>query len=262
MTSQHNQTDNLVRAYLLGTLEGAAAAEFEQNYFVDKEFLRQVLSAETTLIRDYLTDQLTGFDKQQFERKYLRVPQLRKRVEEVRATLQGSDVKRRAPKRGFFLWLVPAMAAIILLIVAGVVFEQRPGERPRFAKYEQKIVRPVPAIILNLSPGLMKGAEVQNAAPVAPGKDTDLQLNLERPGRTKATESTEYTVHLLQIEADDSRREVWSGRSSKFAESPGGSVLSVEIPGSLVLPGDYLVEIRSAQDVTMETYVFHLKSSH
>jgi hypothetical protein len=104
-----------VRSYLLGTLEESCAAEIEQRYFTDRAFFHFVQAVETGLIEDYLAGRLLPSVKSRFEERYLTVPDLRRRVEEVR----GTRVRARtavAPVRPIRLVLI---AAILLICVGG-----------------------------------------------------------------------------------------------------------------------------------------------
>src|ERR1035441_7497471 len=56
----------------------------EERYFTDRAFFLSVQSVETALIEDYLSERLSPSSKKRFESRYLAVPELRRRVDEVR----------------------------------------------------------------------------------------------------------------------------------------------------------------------------------
>src|SRR6266566_694368 len=80
-----------VRAYLLGKLDDQTASVLEQRYFTDRSFFLRVREIETALIQDYVAGRLASTDKHLFENRYLTVPEMRRRLEEVRR-LGGTPV--------------------------------------------------------------------------------------------------------------------------------------------------------------------------
>ena len=90
-----------VRSYLLGTLEEGEAASVEEKYFTDRNFFLFVQGVETALIEDYLSGRLAPSVKGHFEARYLSIPDLRQRVEEVRGTrVPSSTILWRPTCRG------------------------------------------------------------------------------------------------------------------------------------------------------------------
>src|SRR5947207_1644652 len=80
---EHISNDSM-RAYLLGQLPDDQAAALEEEYFVNRAFFLKVQSEEATLIADYLDGTLSPAEKLSFESRYLRIPELQCRVEEIR----------------------------------------------------------------------------------------------------------------------------------------------------------------------------------
>ena len=74
-----------VKAYLLGFLDEIEAAQIEAKYFADSAYFQWVQDVETELIGDYLAGRLKPEDRGRFESRYLTVPEMRKRLEEVRS---------------------------------------------------------------------------------------------------------------------------------------------------------------------------------
>jgi hypothetical protein len=105
-----------VRAYLLGQLADPEAVALEEKYFMDPSFFHSVQTVEQGLIEDYLDDRLPRSERRQFESRYLKVPALRQRLEEVRAQWTPSPPAPRVAGR----WAWRAAFAAAVICVAGV----------------------------------------------------------------------------------------------------------------------------------------------
>ncbi len=249
---RHKQ-DEPVRAYLLGTIDDRDAAAMEQKYFVDRDFFLKLRNAETALIEDYLEGRLSRSDKRLFEKKYLEVPDLTRRVEEVRQDFreERSSVSRfRSP-----LWqLALAGAALSLLLAGAFVYLHAPQ---RTAVTRSDLPRIVPSVFtLRLTPGLSKGATAESVM-TAPGDGADVKLLLEMPGRNSAAD---YRAHLMAIGADGQRTEVWTSGTLRPEAAPGGGVLPVALAGNLLRPGDYVVQVGLPGGATLESYLFRVRA--
>lgn len=103
-----------VRAYLLGQLGDQEAVALEEKYFMDRSFFLRVQSVEQWLIEDYLENRLSQSERQQFESRYLKIPALRKRLEEVRS--QAPSLPAPKPENR---WILRAAFATCLICVVG-----------------------------------------------------------------------------------------------------------------------------------------------
>jgi len=79
--------DNVMVRYLLGSLSTDEALELERQYFSDDQLFEELEIVETELIESYLRGQLSDKDRKQFQAVFLRSPQRRQRVDEVRSML-------------------------------------------------------------------------------------------------------------------------------------------------------------------------------
>jgi curli biogenesis system outer membrane secretion channel CsgG len=111
-------TDEPVRAYLLGQLADHEAVVLEEKYFVDPSFFRSVQTAERALIADYLDNRLSRSERRQFEDRYLRLPALKKRFEEVRAQWHPPLPSARPASR--WAWRAAFAACLTAIVAAGV----------------------------------------------------------------------------------------------------------------------------------------------
>jgi hypothetical protein len=240
-----------VRSYLLGTLEESCAAEIEQRYFTDRAFFHFVQAVETGLIEDYLAGRLLPSVKSRFEERYLTVPDLRRRVEEVR----GTRVRARtavAPVRPIRLVLI---AAILLICVGGAALLLA-RSRMRVESLPVSAGAPPVLATLSLSPGVLKGAgaETPRLSP-APG-DGSVRLLLDLPGQTSPLLCS---VQVSLAAAGGAWRKVWSSPQPTLSTpSPGGQHLAVILDTSLLSRGDYLVEVLGSDGQVLETYSFRV----
>jgi hypothetical protein len=114
---------------LLGQLADDEAAALEEKYFIDRAFFLRVQAVEQGLIEDYLENRLPRSERAQFESRYLTVPALRQRLEEVRARWAPSPPAPKAA--GWWAWRVAfAAAAICVVGLAAWLYVHQHGARP------------------------------------------------------------------------------------------------------------------------------------
>jgi hypothetical protein len=95
------QDEALIVHYLLGELVADEKAALEERYFLDDELFESVRSIEDELIRDFLRGVLPVDRRRRFEARYLRSPQLRRKVELARPFAQATDAPdSAAPSSG------------------------------------------------------------------------------------------------------------------------------------------------------------------
>jgi hypothetical protein len=240
-----------VRSYLLGTLEESCAAEIEQRYFTDRAFFHFVQAVETGLIEDYLAGRLRPSVKSRFEERYLTVPDLQRRLEEVRRTRVLAQTTA-APSRPIRLFLT---AAILLICVGAAALWLA---RSRMLVESLPISASTPPVLatLSLSPGLLKGAgaETPRLSP-APGRGS-VRLLLDLPGQKSPLLCS---VQVSLASAGGAWRKVWSSPQLTLSTpSPGGQQLAVILDSSLLSRGDYLVEVLGSDGQVLETYSFRV----
>jgi hypothetical protein len=77
--------EKLIARYLLGDLPEEQQVEIEDRAFSDKEYLAQITAVENDLIDEYVRQELSPAERQQFETRFLASAERRKRVEFARA---------------------------------------------------------------------------------------------------------------------------------------------------------------------------------
>lgn len=240
-----------VRSYLLGILEAHEAASVEERYFTDREFFLFVQAVETTLIEDYLSDRLAPSIRSRFEARYLSTPDLRRRLEEVRARqvlAQASGWQMDRPR-------VLLVAAMLLVCVGGAVLWLYRDVLRFEAVPPSTDARPILAT-LSLSPGVLKGAGAGELKLGPPSRPGNVLLVLELPGqRTQILCSAQLSLAL----PDGAWRRVWfSPQPVRSSPSEGGQRLPLILDSSLLRRGDYLVQLVGADAQVQETYVFRV----
>ena len=87
--------EKLIARYLLGDLPEEQQVAIEDRAFADKDYLALVTAVENDLIDEYVREDLSDTDRQQFERQFLASAERRKRVEFAKALAQVSTVPER-----------------------------------------------------------------------------------------------------------------------------------------------------------------------
>lgn len=77
--------ENLIARYLLGELSEEQQIAIEDRAFADKNYLASITAVENDLIDEYARNELSGAERQRFEKQFLASADRRKRVEFARA---------------------------------------------------------------------------------------------------------------------------------------------------------------------------------
>ena len=77
--------ESVIARYLLGELSEEQQIEIEDRAFADKKYLASITAVENDLIDEYVRNELSGAERQRFEKKFLASAERRKRVEFARA---------------------------------------------------------------------------------------------------------------------------------------------------------------------------------
>ena len=95
-TDLNNET--LIARYLLGELSEEQQVEIEDRAFEDQNYLASITAVENDLIDEYVRNELSGAERQRFEKRFLASAERRKRVEFARA-LAGVVSEQAVPKK-------------------------------------------------------------------------------------------------------------------------------------------------------------------
>jgi hypothetical protein len=252
MTTTH-KVDETVKAYFLGRLDDEMASQLEARYFNDPAYLDGLRTQEDSLIAEYLNGHLSQPDRQRFEVKYLTVPVLKARVEEIRAQLGTAPVRR---------WGFPAlrwgaaMAAMALLIATAVWLSRTHSVRQNSAAVPRAPAAvPAFALSVRLFPGVTKGYAAANQGLQAPGPNTPVDLTLVLPGRTAGST---YSVTVLALDASAHSQTTWTSPPSLSRRAGDDGELTVRLPAGILTPGDYTAEVRDDRGEIVESYLFRV----
>lgn len=140
MHTDHKSIETM-RAYLLGRLPEDEASALEQEYFVNRPFLLKLQSEETALIEDYLDGNLGPAERQSFEKQYLQLPELQRKVEQVRGERRALVQTANPPLWGS--WRLGLAAALVVLLGVGIwIYHLRTKEQTKEAVRPQGSVQP------------------------------------------------------------------------------------------------------------------------
>lgn len=257
----------VLRQYLLGQLAPARRTPLEERLLTDAAFHDELSVAEDELIDRYLAGELAAADRQDFETHFLLGPERHKKLRFARALRRY--VATETDARGGAL--APAAHAVALEESVAAE-EQTPGDapaRPRgpggqnifrllFARHPAFAFAVAASLLLavaavswvalapparrtfearrpyavTLTPGLTRGS-AEPARVQIPADADALRLRLELP----ATEHEGYHAALLT----DARAEVWA--ADELQPAAGAAAIEVDIPTSVIKPGDYQVKV-------------------
>jgi hypothetical protein len=244
-----------MRAYLLGLLPDDQAAALEEEYFVNRASLLTLKSAEEDLIGEYLAGRLPPAEKRHFEKRYLHVPELRRRVEEVR---REHIAAQPVVKPSFWnAWRLALAATPVLVVFAFAVW----GFRSHQAKPAELVAsgptpQTGPPLSIRISPGSTKGVDSKSVQFEQPASGSIVNLILELPGQTS---TLRCKVRISSVEAEGGWLALWNSPEPVVStRTPTGQALTLPIGSSLFRPGDYVVEAWTSDGQFSATYVYRV----
>ncbi len=241
-----------MRSYLLGQLPDDQAAALEEEYFSDRDFFLKIQAAETALIAEYLDGRLPTPAKHYFESRYLQIPLLRRKVEEVRHQRSVISATRTSV---WTSWRV-AFAAVPLIIILGLgIWAYRSHRAAELVASNQP--HPTQSVIaIRISPGSVKGLDSKPTQFDPPISGSSIKLVLELPGQSSPAQ---YQVRISNVNSDGRWIPVWNSPEPLVSLGGGdGQALTIKIEGALLQPGDYVVEATSSDGRIRETYVYRV----
>jgi hypothetical protein len=186
--AQNLQTNELITCYLLGELREPELSRVEDEFFTHDDFYTLVLDKEDELIESYLRDGLSGHERAQFEKAFLRIPERRRKVAIYKALIAPRDTTRSQHRerpspwqslltllRGHKLLLQTALPLLALLSLAsfGYYLFNRPAQVVEDARRIDRTAHPVPSA----QPVPEKTAEPAPTAQMADGNQPQNNSN-------------------------------------------------------------------------------------
>ncbi len=245
MNSEHIQA-GVVKSYLLGTLPDDQASAVEERYFADPAFFNEIRGMEIDLICQFLDEELTEEEQEQFERRYLQVPKFKKLVDEVRER-RGAILRPRLMPR------IVSVAAALVCVALISFFVLRKGLAPPVQK--ASVETPRQGVSLFLEPGVTMGAGSETRKLVLRSQVQPVSLVAELPGQTV---SADYVARLFSIGRDGGRNNIFTSGQIRSVPRTGGQRVTVKLSSTDLPPGDYIMELQLAGGRVSETYVFRV----
>ena len=156
---QNLQTNEYITLYLLGELREPELSRFEEEFFAHDDFYTLVLDKEDELIERYLRDGLSGRERAQFEKTFLRTPEGRRKVAIYKALTSPRDTTRSQDTERLSLWqsllallrghrlllqTALSLLALLSLTCLGYYFINRRAQVAEDARGIDRTPRPVP----------------------------------------------------------------------------------------------------------------------
>lgn len=148
--------------------------------------------------------------------------------------------------------IASVIATLVCISVIGFVVLRR-GLAPPVQKASVEV--PLQGVTLSLEPGVTKGAGSETKKLVLPSEGQPAFLIAELPGQTV---STDYVARIFRIGPDGGRNNVFSSGHIRSVPRIGGQQVTVKLPSRALRPGDYIMELQSAEGKVSETYVFRV----
>jgi len=206
--------------YLLGQAGPEESSSFEERLITEEDFYDELTIAEDELIDQYLDDDLTGLEREQFESHFLSSPERRQKVRFGSALLQTAD-RNDSPRVPVHLLRSRAIvpyAVLVLLLVVGIGL---------WAIWSGNKVAGKTAVITLLPGATRSDQPVNKISSSADIGVIQLRLALANPQET-------YRVKV--VNGDET--EVWSGDGQLQTEGNHNFIVA-NVPAQSLPTGDY-----------------------
>lgn len=241
-----NIDTEVLRSYLLGTLEAGPRAELEEGILCDPAVYQELLLLEEELIDQYVAGRLSEAERQQFEthflvtaerQKKLRFGQLLKRhlssqpIPAIAESVPPRQLNQTFPSRRFFSLLG---FAVVVVAVLGIVLLCWSAFRK-------------PLVVVQLAPRSIEAQGVQ-----VPPQGFNVKLELEVFNTNFKNYKSELFRENKSLQTETLRIET-KGKQQ---------IVPLTITGEMLSPGDYQVKLSgvsdSGQDEFIDNYTFRV----
>jgi hypothetical protein len=206
---------------------------------------------EIDLICEFLDEGLTEDEQEQFKRRYLQIPRLKRLVDEVRGRRE-ENIPRPRP----IALIASVIATLVCISVIGLVV-LRKGLAPPVQK--ASVETRLQGVTLFLEPGVTMGASSETRKLVLSSHLQPVSLVAELPGQTV---STDYVARIFRVGPDGGRNNVFSSGQIRSVPRTGGQQVTVKLSSTDLPPGDYIIELQESGGKVSETYVFRVTAAH
>jgi hypothetical protein len=256
---------SLFRRYLLGELDESEQEALEGNLMTSDEHFQELLIAEDELVDDFYAGKLSASEEQKYQYRFLITPErrlrhrfgaaLRKIVSTAAARELAAPPRDRGLRRALLgTWSVPAAAAALALIAAGVWSILQIQRSPlRLEQTAERVDGPTVAFFLTR--GSLRSPQPETEQTVAvPIGVALVELQLDLPTGTRGDH---------EVTLEDARSHAILAEGTLPARSIEGEwVVVAAVPSELLAPGDYRVVLRApsagGEDAVVATYEFRV----
>jgi len=231
--------------YLLGQTGPEESSSFEERLVTEKDFYDELTIAEDELIDQYLDGDLTGVEREQFERHFLSSAERRQKVRFGSALLKtAARSDSWVPVHLFQPRAILLYAVLVLLVIVGV------GSWVIWSN-QSNVRLAGKTVSITLLPGATRSDQPVNSVSNSADVGTiQLRLALANPQET-------YRVKV--VNGDEA--EVWSGDGRLQTDSNNNFIVA-DVPAQLLPTGDYQAILnRKLPDGSYEetsSYIFRI----
>ena len=254
-----------MRNYLLGNLEAERRADLEESILCDPGIYEEVLVVEAELIDQYITNNLSPSERQQFEahflitaerQKNLRFGRLLRRYLNSQPVIPVSSVRLNeihAPATKFFAFgagtfartaTLAVSAAVVVGLLILVVLCWRANRRPEPYTAQESSSDSVK--VVQLSPGSLRSEGAVTPRVKVPPKGVNVRLDMEVPN-----------PHFHNYKSELFRENESLQKADELKAEPKGTqhVVPWTIMGDVLSPGDYKVQLKGVVDSGQDEYI-------
>ena len=246
------------RAYLLGALPEAEAAQLDEQLFKRDDVLRRMEDEQQMLIEESAKGLLSGEEESRFRAQCSRSPQLKQNLAEVEAliaTLQARSAQARRQETSrfwlrFFVILSPTLAVALCVAAFLNLQQRRMNETLRNRPDSAPMASAAPAVPLRpsmegkqfvafLAANVVRGDAALPRLVIPKGASAvELQVEVHGAG----TEAW----HVTLSEAD---RPVWMSARVPVHRLGPETYLDVHLDAGVLTPGAYSMQLGSSGDL-------------
>jgi hypothetical protein len=262
--------ETLLVKYLLGDLPEERQVEVEDRAFADQEFLGALEAAEADLIDAWVRGELSPSERRAFERRFLTSPSRRNKVEFARALARVTSEAKPAEalpgkvRRWPFgiqwspvLQWAAGLACLFCIAVTAWFTIENAAMRSRLSALEARLNgrehgRPAPAAgvaWLVLLPGLSRAETRVPQLSVDPAAQiVRIEVKLE-----PRDDYSRFRVELRTRQGED----VLTFANLARRETAQGYAVVVDVPASVLPPGQYELALKGMKKDSAEDVGFH-----
>jgi hypothetical protein len=241
MNSESPDRDLIFR-YLLGYTSQEEAEAIATRLFSDDSFAEALEDAENDLLDAYSRGELSTADRTAVRVRLLHSERLIHKLALARVLAEREGKHQHPKAKRWLIWA--AVAAALLLVAAGLLWRNSASRELHVAAPAlppapaiQPQPKPVPAFAALLSPGALRGGDVQQVKLPPQAAAVRFDLLLEAPSAAPS-----YSVHL------EKQRQTILDQPDLLAHTEGSTLLvSVVLETATLTPGTYRLYLTAPQ---------------